>query len=131
MFTKNDFNSLVRFLREKGYDVKVKADSGLSDKKIKGYSAYVFGKGIRGGFSWLKDKNDDYYYRYVRDSFAVDNAECFDKYSKCPMVLKLPADYGYILNCLKIMGTEWAYELSNTFEKVPGIPYDIQNGWFS
>ena len=130
-FTKQDFLSLVKFLRENGYNVTTELNHAYSSRhEITGYSAYVNGKNIRAAFVWVKNEYGNFY-RYLEDKIAADHVDCFDKWSKCAMVANLPANHQDILRWLKIMGTKQAYELSNSYERIPGIPYELNDGWFS
>lgn len=130
-FSRNDFNNLVRFLRDNGYRVKTETcyHSFTSTHEVTGEFAVIRDKNIVAGFVWVKN-DPEQFYPYIADKMAVDHADCFDKWSKCAMIVKLPANHNDILKWLKIMGTKQAFEKSNIFERIPGVPYEYKNGWF-
>jgi len=126
-FTRNDFNKLVSFLRKQGYNVKVETQFnwlGVSGKhELTGEFATIKEKNIYVGFVWVKD-NPDNFYRNLADRLAGDPLGCFDKWSKCSLIVSLPQDHNQILKWLKILGTKEAFELSNSYEEIPGLPHE-------
>ena len=52
-------------------------------------------------------------YSTTRERIAADNAKCFDKYSRCPLVIKLPLTIrreAELLEHLRVLGTKAGYE---------------------
>jgi len=129
MFTRNDFNSLVKFLRNNGYNIRVKEEFGWDQKhELTGLFAKAENsQKVTFGFVWKKSQDDEErFYAYIENAIAADNSACFDKWSKCPMRISLPQKHEDILKWLKILASDQSYELSNSYSKIPGIPFDFK-----
>jgi len=108
-----EFNNLINILRENGFFIEVQKD------KI--YDFVTFdGNNVIGGFC---SKHDaallDASYSYINGKIAVDNTDCFDKWSKCPLNLKIPKtekQIKYLLDQLKYWGSSEGYNDSNGYE---------------
>lgn len=127
------FNKLVSFLKNNGFAVKVtsnptyklekdeKEEDGFKLVKLpRKYNyrfALVTGKRIQAGF--CEPNNGSY--RVINGKIAADNIRCFDKWSKCPLVLEFPADSiqeKKLLELLKHLGSEEGYTLSNFYDYI-------------
>lgn len=111
---KSDFKELVKFLRRKSFTVVV-------EKQF----AHFTGKNIQGGFHMPSD----HCYRYINGRIAADNSKCFDKWSKCPLVMKLPCDYNLLYKHLRFLGSPEGYKHSNSFDYLDNqiLPYEMEN----
>jgi hypothetical protein len=115
---KLNFDELVDALRKDKYTVNVTIESG----DIQYAFARVEGHGISAGFcEYAPD-----IYPYISNRIAADNAKCFDKWSKCPLVMELPADYETLLAALKHLGSEEGYAISNDYSYLDQNPYPYE-----
>jgi hypothetical protein len=115
---KLEFTELVRFLRKHGYSIDIQV-YGNSYK-----AAMVTGNNIRAGFCTPSRQ----VYTYINNRIAVDHVACFDKWSKCPLIMELPVDGEELLKHLKYLGSEEGYKISNEFLYCDGNnpwPYEI------
>lgn len=113
-----NFEELVDALRSDGYDVNVSIESG----DIEYAFAQVTGHGIRAGFcEYAPDA-----YPYISNRIAADNFECFDKWSKCPLVMQLPVDYAVLKNHLTHLGSQDGYNVSNDYSYLDSNPYPYE-----
>ena len=101
-----DFDTLVIRLRKEGYFVRV-------DNEINYWSASILGKNIRGCFCTENEET----YSYINNKFAIDNEECFDKWSKCPIVIPIKEAIDNIDNLVlemkRLSGEEGLEESAN------------------
>jgi hypothetical protein len=108
------FNNLVSFLEQHGYSVKIQEGT----KKYR--FAILNGFGITGGFTeTISPKKTPLMPYYLTNRIAIDNEQCFDKWSKCPIALPLPntkAEFDYLLSRLQFWGTEGGYARSNNYD---------------
>lgn len=108
---KLNFEELVEALKRDGYIV---------DTSINGQ--YVLkGKGVRVGLN-----KEDTYYPQLSNRIAADNDRCFDKWSKCPLVMKLPVDYETLTKALTHLGSNEGYEISNSYSYLDDNPYPYE-----
>ena len=119
-----DFSDLKNFLKGNGYKVTtIKRDRRNTRWNDNPYRYYeVTGKGIYAGFC----TSHEHGHKYIRNSFAADNEACFDKWTKCPLVVKLPLtkeDKQILLRLLKHLGSKEGYELSNSYGYLDNNPY--------
>lgn len=107
------FNELVDFLKKNKYTVKVTQEKYTDSKgrKHKYRFARVIGKNIRGGFA----TESDFVYPALNNRITANNIKCFDKWSKCPLTMKLPLDDDALLKHLEHLGSEEGFKLSNNF----------------
>lgn len=125
MFTKVDFNELVRCLRQNGYKVKVHTEIdkyGLRFPragKVMGLFASVTGRNIVAKFAYAPRK---VYGLYIDNRLCADHAEAFNKPQQCPLIIDLPTDNDQIVRWLELLSRKNAFELSNTFEYNTRIP---------
>lgn len=110
------FNQLVNSLEGAGYIVKV---SPVPDDFNLGYKSYryatVKGFNIVAGFC---DKNEETY-PDINGKIAADHERCFDKWSKCPLVLPLPqngAQLDFLLQQLRYWGSDGGLQKSDNYE---------------
>jgi hypothetical protein len=68
-------------------------------------------------------------FRYIDNRIAADNSHCFDKWSKCPLVMQLPLDGNVLLEHLIWLGSEEGYTHSNSYEYLEEgkrrLPYEL------
>lgn len=113
-----NFDELVDALRSDGYDVKVSIETG----DIQYAFAQVTGKGITAGFcEYAPD-----IYPYIANRIAADNSRCFDKWSKCPLVMQLPVDYPVLKSHLQHLGSQEGYDISNDYSYLDSNPYPYE-----
>lgn len=109
------FVQLTRTLLGEGYEVRVVR---YKDKDYR--YAWIEGKGIEGGFCSEHSKDQLWAsYPDVNGKIAVDHTKCFDKWSKCPMVLPIPKTKDqmiFLLNQLAFWGTDRGSKLSCQYE---------------
>lgn len=120
------FKILSTALKVAGYKVKVQNLVSYYDddkeNKIKYRFARVTGRGIIGGFS----DTDIGVYQYIANRFAADNKKCFDKYSKCPLCVKLTYNIELLLLHLEILGSKTGYRISNSYDYVDANPFPYE-----
>jgi len=122
---ENYFDGLVEFLRDVGgYDVYV--CSGIDE----GLFCRIESPSILGGFYIGKRSplmNINIHYRV-----AADNEGCFDKWRKCPLVMKLPVNKTRLLKHLAWLGTEEGFKHSNNYDYLDNqiLPLETQKGQY-
>ena len=112
----------MKFLQENGYTVTKEFHPGEtyhlkeSTFKTHPFNFYsVKGKGIVAAFC-TPNKNS---YRDLNGRIAADREDLFDKWSKCPIVIKINKDrYQEILVYLSYLNTEEGWSKSNSFESI-------------
>lgn len=110
----DDFDRLARFLRKNRYWVKVKKHNSFLSELAEYRFADVRGKGIRAGFC----DPGLHTTAYLDGRVAADNGKCFDKWSKCPLVIKIPtnqAEQEKLLEYFAYLVTEEGYQWSNKY----------------
>lgn len=117
MFTQEDFYALVELFRARGYTVTVRDDGYLF--------ADVRGKNIRGGFAEVNEDS----YRQLSGRFAADHEECFDKWSKAPLIVDLPTDMDELFSHLEVLGSKEGYEISNSYSYLDNNPFPCVMPW--
>jgi hypothetical protein len=115
------YEELLHFLELSGYEVDVYTHKTQDNQEYLFY--LVSGKGIYGGFC---TPNSDSY-TYINGSFAADHIDCFDKWAKCPLVVKLPCDLASLKKNLDFLGSLDGYNHSNFYEYLDKriLPYEI------
>jgi hypothetical protein len=108
MARTTQFYDLQPLLERDGYRVEFWPEDLDGGDRIR-----VLGNGIVAFASvWIS-----WYGKYAGNRIAADNAECFDKWSRCPLVMEFPLDYDELLKHLKWLATPAGYEYSNSFGK--------------
>lgn len=121
MELKLDFNGLVNFLLANGYSVEVKNQKAFKPKN--NYrSAFFDGKNVRGGFCTPSIE----VYRHIDNRIAADRVECFDKWRKCPLVMKLPVDGSELLKHLEHLGSPEGYTICNNYDYFDNNPWPLE-----
>jgi hypothetical protein len=108
-----DFQNLVDFLRQNQFKVMVCKPT----KKQTYYSAFIWDKGIRAAFCEPNDKS----YLQINGKIAADNSICFNKFSQCPLIMKIPVNDEERQTLLKHMmwlSSEEGYKWSSNFEYI-------------
>jgi hypothetical protein len=110
-----DFTEWCEKFRNAGFEVNTFAEDGVCSATIKG-------KGIWGAFSELGA-----WYKTLDGKFAADNEKCFDKWSKCPLVVNMPCDFDALLKHLDFLASAEGYEISNNYSYFHNnpFPYDM------
>jgi len=106
---------VVDKLKENHYTV-VKSERKLYDfYRISGY-------GIRGGFCTQHDNtNDDllnHSNSWLNGYVVIDNKNCFDKWSKCPLWIPIPEtkqELDFLIERLKFWGSEEGFKASDEY----------------
>ena len=116
----SSFDALVEFLTKAGYSVSV------IEYKEDGYRfAHINdeNKHIRAGFCTETPKC----YSFLSNRIAADHWDCFDKWSKCPLVMRLPLDGDLLLRCLTWLGSKEGYEWSDSYSYIedPKLPMEM------
>lgn len=118
-----NYKKLAKELEKRGYKVEKETYFGykylfgnLPPKKK--HSLYTFwritGKGILGGFC-TPNKNS---YWSLRGHITADNTLCFDKWSKCPLRMKIQTlDYEKLFKELELLGSPEGFEISDNFDE--------------
>jgi hypothetical protein len=109
----NDFERLVKTLKDNGYTVEVRRHKIYDFAKIEGNN-------IVGGFCSKHDENDiNASYTYINGKIAIDHIDCFDKWRNCPLNLPIPnndVQMDYLLNQLKFWGSYEGYRASDEYD---------------
>lgn len=104
---KKYYQFLLNFLTEKGYTVK--------RVFLEGKDNYweVDGKGV----SILVCDRCSFYGDWIQGKILAENTECFDKWSKAPLQIKINSDIDYdlLLENLEFLGTKEGYEFSDNY----------------
>lgn len=109
---EDDFMLLVDILRGSGYDVEVTQETTPGEYLF----AKVTGEDIFAGFC---TKNDGLSYPDLDGKIAADHVDCYDKWSKCPLILPLPEgddQTRFLLEQLEYWGSVEGYEKSNEYQ---------------
>lgn len=116
------FEDLVYALRKEGY----KCETTNGKKKVNVMHAntcMVTGKNIRACFTRPEPAPEYEPYTSLQECIAADHAKCFDKWQKCPLVIKLPSNIENILAHLAHLGSEEGYEISNKYQYLDTNPW--------
>lgn len=122
--TRNRHNrkylKLANWLRSHGYFIKREESTphsyhfGGRSFDVGGYSSwYITGKNIQGCFCTPNNSS----YRCINGYIAIEHKDLFDKWSKCPIYLRVSTlDYNVLESQLGLIGSQAGFELSNKFE---------------
>ena len=128
-----NYKRLAKELKNHGYKVEKEIcfehryhNYNIIDNKKK--FLYVFwkitGKGIDGGFC-TPNKHS---YLSLRGHITADNTECFDKWSKCPLRMKIQTiDYEKLFKELELLGSPEGFEISNNFDEHGVFTYEQED----
>jgi hypothetical protein len=103
-----EFDLLTKELQDSGYTVIIESMGVYRFARVSGI-------GIIGGYC---EPTDGKCYPYIDGNFAADNAETFNKWSQCPLIVKLPKttkEAATIVEHLKWLGTAEGGEWSDAF----------------
>jgi len=128
-----NYKKLARELKNHGYKVEKQI---IFDYKYlygniplkKKQSLYTFwkfkGKGIDGGFCTPNKQS----YRSLSGHITADNIDCFDKWSKCPLRMKIQnLDYEKLFKELELLGSPEGFEISNNFDENGVFTYEQED----
>jgi len=130
-----NYKKLAKELEKRGYRVKKEIffdfiyhnqDVKYNRKKPLFTFWRFTGRGIYGGFC-TPNKNS---YLSLRGHITADNIECFDKWSKCPLRMKIQTlDYEKLFKELELLGSPEGFEISNNFDEHRVFTYEqVLNG---
>lgn len=116
-----DFDGLICLLGNAGYHIRVTKHKDGDDNYR--FAFIENSKGIIAGFCTENTSS----YKYINNRIAADNADCFDKWSKCPLVMRFPLDGDILLKHLNWLATEDGYKHSLYYEYLENriLPYEI------
>jgi len=125
-----NYKKLARALEQRGYKVEKEIIfdykyifSNLSNKKKQSLFTFwkITGKGIDGGFCTPNKQS----YKSLRGHLTADNTECFDKWSKCPLRMKIQnLDYEKLFKELELLGSPEGLEISDNFDENGVFTYE-------
>ena len=128
-----NYKKLAKELENHGYKVKKEmvyehryCNYEAIDNKKKPLFTYwrITEKGIDGGFC-TPNKNS---YIYLSGHITVDNAECFDKWSKCPLRMNIQnLDYEKLFKELELLGSPEGFEISDNFDENGVFTYEQED----
>lgn len=114
------FVKLAKWLKSHGYIVK-RENTNLTTYRAGNYKSvtnpysswYIAGKNVRGCFCTPNNSS----YRCLNGYIALEHKDLFDKWSKCPIYLRISSlDYNVLQSQLVLIGSQNGYDLSNKFE---------------
>ncbi|WCK57506.1 hypothetical protein PP175_25915 (plasmid) [Aneurinibacillus sp. Ricciae_BoGa-3] len=108
-----NIKTIIERLKQAGYTIELEIGD-LYD------FVTVTGQNVIGGFCSPHDPNSvGASYSYLNGKIAIDHVDCFDKWSKCPLILPLPTNDGqmdYLLSQLKFWDSNDGLEASRNYE---------------
>lgn len=107
-----NYVELLQKLSAEGFSVIV-----LADGLVKAYNERLV----------IYINNTDSGAPYLNNRLAADNADCFDKISRCPLIMTLPVDWDELNRHLEFLASDEGYELSNTYAYLVNnpLPYEV------
>lgn len=105
---------LVTALKANGYTIE------KSSRKLYDWYA-ISGRSIQGGFctEHNMDAGLNSSVDWLNGKVVVDHKKCFDKWSKCPMMIPIPKtqkELDHIIERIQFWGTKEGYKASNGFD---------------
>lgn len=113
-----DFDRLEEFLATHGFEVTRQDGDGYRFARVES-NVIVAGFATYGvGLSYLDGR------------FAADHRRCFDKWSKCPLIIAIPGDDRgrvKLLEYLAYLGSKEGYKWSNSYDYLddPRLPCEV------
>jgi hypothetical protein len=117
------FEELVFALRCEGYKCETTLNGKKKAKVTHANTCMVKGNNIRAAFTRPYPPLSHEPYPCLQERIAADNEKCFDKFSKCPVVVKMPSDIPSVLAVLKDLSSERGFHISNSFEYLDNNPW--------
>ena len=118
-----NYKKLAKELEKRGYKVKKEMvferiyynHNMIDNRKKPLFTSWRFtGNGVCGGFC-TPNKHS---YLSLRGHITADNVDCFDKWSKCPLRMKIQTlDYEKLFKELELLGSPEGFEISNNFDE--------------
>lgn len=127
-----NYKKLAKELKNRGYKVEKEIiyEYKILKKSIRHTNKidFVFwrftGKGIDGGFCTLNKHS----YRSLNGHVTADNIDCFDKWSKCPLRMKIQTiDYEKLFKELELLGSPEGFEISDNFDENGVFTYEQED----
>lgn len=126
-----NYKKLAKELEKRGYKVEKEICFDyrqhhyydiLDNKKKPMFTFWKFtGKGVDGGFCTPNKQS----YLSLQGHIVADNIECFDKWSKCPLRMKIQTlDYEKLFKELELLGSPEGFEISNSFDENGVFTYE-------
>lgn len=129
-----NYKKLAKLLKEHGYEVEKEITYEYRNllksleqntKRIAFVYWKITGKNIYAGFCTPNRHS----YGYLSGYIVADNIECFDKWRKCPLMMKIQnIDYEKLIQQLSLLGSPEGFEISNNFDEneifTNEFPYD-------
>jgi hypothetical protein len=125
-----NYKKLARELKNRGYKVEkeivfkhIYHNHEIVDNKKKPLFTFwrITGKGIDGGFCTPNKQS----YKSLSGHITADNVDCFDKWSKCPLRMKIQTlDYEKLFKELELLGSPEGFEISNNFDEHGVFTYE-------
>ena len=103
-----EYTELVNRLRKEGYAIELA-------EKNEWYFWEVAGNNIVGGFATTHDD----LYQAISGQISLDHKDCFDKWSKCPIILPIPTNekqLDFLIEQMKYFGSDEGYDVSNEYD---------------
>lgn len=109
---EKEFFKLVKRLVFEGYNLVIVR---TGDSYLSALSPKETEKNLRLGFCTPSEEC----YTYISGKIAADHKDCFDKWSKCPLILPFPEteeQMKFLLTKLEFWASDEGYTLSNSYE---------------
>ena len=116
---KAAFNRVVRLLRKNGFTVITKEIVGIDDE-------YLFGEAQNSNVVAAFTTSSRYAYASLQNRIAADNKKCFEKWSRCPLVMKFPINAHRLLADLKLLGSEEGLKISKSYSYLDYNPFTYE-----
>lgn len=127
---RGNYKRLAKELEKRGYKVKkemvfehIYHNHNVTDNRKKPLFTFwrITGEGIYGGFC-TPNKHS---YLSLRSHITADNIDCFDKWSKCPLRMKIQnLYYEKLFKELELLGSPEGFEISNNFDENGVFTYE-------
>lgn len=117
------FDILAVALEREGYEVVV--NFGHADGKERYRYGHLRGRSVNGFFA----PTNQHSARYCSGRLCADHVDCYDKPSKCPLVIRLPKsdrEAMEIVRWLGKLGSREGYQVSNSYDYLDNNPFPYQ-----
>ena len=107
--TEEQTNAIIAWFRQRGHTVHTDGSDFLVTGRM--IRAVCYGQYLGGG-----------------SILFADNAQCFDKPSKCPLIVRLPVvNFDELDKYLHFLASRQGYHWSSTYEYLvnPGLPREV------
>ena len=128
-----NYKKLQRALEQHGYKVekevvyihKYRYPDMVKNNKKPTYTYWqITGNEIYAGFCTPNKES----YRYLSGYIVADNVECFDKWSKCPLMMKIQnLDHEKLFKELELLGSPEGFKISDIFDPNHVFTYEFED----